>query len=289
MNHTTDNNSQTVQNEVIDIRELFSILKRRKKLISLVTGSITLLAVIYAFFIAKPVYEVKAVMELAQINKKPVQEITDLKQKVEVVFEVNSKGKKTEFPLVRNISLPKTTTNMMIIKTQGYDNPTAQQKLQEVISYIMSQQDKELSSYMDIQKKRLALTKEDIFRNKKLIVEIQKDINNYENKLLNISEQDAALAGIYAIEIGKKQTELNNANSKIYGLKNKKNDLELSISPLKIQKAAIIGKIEVLDSPIKPKKKLIIIVAFITGLMLSVFLAFFLEFLGGMRNEEKDV
>ena len=288
MNQTTNNNSQTVQNEVIDLRELFSILKRRKKLISLVTALITIFAIVYAFFIAKPVYEVKAVMELAQIDKKPVQNITDLKQKVEVIFEVNMKGKKTDFPIISSISLPKKTKNIMIIMAKGYDNSTAQQELQKVISYIISLQDKELDSYTDIHKKRLTLIKEDIDRNEHLSIQSKKDISNYESKFLNISKEDAALAGIYAIEIGKKQTELNNISSKIYNLKNQKNDLELSISPLKIQKAATIGKIEVLDSPIKPKKKLIVIVAFITGLMLSVFLAFFLEFLRGIKEEDSE-
>ncbi len=279
------NNTQYIQEDKIDIRELFSVLKRRKNLIWSVTGLFTLLALIYVF-VAKPVYEVKVAIELAQINKKPVQDTIDLKQKVEIVFEVNVKGKEIVFPLVSSVSLPKKTKNIMIIQAQGYANDTAKQKLQEVANFIISIQDKEMNSYTNIQKKRLTLVMEDINRNKQLSIEIKKGINNYENMLLNISKQDAALAGIYAIEIGKKQTELNEATSEVYALKNNKNDLELSISPLKMQKATIIGKIEVLDKPIKPKKKLIVIVAFITGLMLSIFLAFFLEFIRGSREEE---
>ena len=282
------NNTQYIEEDNIDLRELFSIFKRRKKLILGVTVLFTLLALVYVL-IAKPVYEVKAVMELAQIDKKPVQNTTDLKQKVEVIFEVNVKGKEVEFPLVSGVSLPKKTKNIIVIQAQGYDNDTAKQKLQEVTNFIISLQDKEVSIYTDIQKKRMNLIKKDISRNEQLSIEIEKDINNYENKLLNISKQDAALAGIYAIEIGKKQTELNNVTSKVYNLKNRKNDLELSISPLKIQKAVTIGKIEVLNKPIKPKKKLIVIVAFITGLMLSILLAFFLEFIRGSKEETQEV
>jgi len=37
---------------------------------------------------------------------------------------------------------------------------------------------------------------------------------------------------------------------------------------------------------VKPKKALIIIVAFITGLMFSIFLAFFLAFLRGLKEEK---
>ncbi len=282
------NNTPYIEEDKNDIREFFSVVKRRKKLIWSVTALLVLLALVYVF-IAKPVYEVKATMELALIDKKPVQEIEDLKEKIEVVFEVNLKGKEKEFPLISSISLPKKTKNMMTIQTQGYDNNTAQQKLQEVISHIVSLQDKELDDYTDIQKKKIDLVTEDIIQHEHLSREIKKDIGTYKEKLLDISKQDAALAAIYVIEIGKKQTELNDLTSKVYDLKNQKNDYELSISPFKVQKATTIGKIEIFDDPIKPKKALIVIVAFITGLMLSIFLAFFLEFLRNIKREEQGV
>ena len=47
----------------------------------------------------------------------------------------------------------------------------------------------------------------------------------------------------------------------------------------------IVGEIITNDYPIKPKKKLIVTVAFVTGLILSIFLVFFLEFIG--KTEEK--
>jgi uncharacterized protein involved in exopolysaccharide biosynthesis len=43
----------------------------------------------------------------------------------------------------------------------------------------------------------------------------------------------------------------------------------------------VIGDISVGHQPIKPKKKLIITVAFVMGLILSVFLAFFIEVVRG--------
>ena len=280
-----NNNAQCVQEGTIDLRELFAVLKRRKKFIWMTTGIITLLALAYVF-IAKPVYEVKSIIELAQIDKKPVQNANDLKQKIEFIYDVNVKGKKIELPIVKSISLPKKSKNLMIITTHGYDNDSARKKLQEVIAYLSSLQDKELNIYIQTQKERLQLIKSDLDRNQKLTEQINNDIGNYQEKLLGISKEDAALAGIYSIEIGKKQTELNNITDKIYTLKNDKNDIELSISPLRIHKTSIVGKVEVLDKPVKPKKKLIVIVAFITGLMLSVFLAFFLEFMQGMKKEE---
>jgi uncharacterized protein involved in exopolysaccharide biosynthesis len=50
-----------------------------------------------------------------------------------------------------------------------------------------------------------------------------------------------------------------------------------------------VGAILTNDYPAKPKKKLIIIVAFITGLILSVFLVFVIEFFRGFKENEGDV
>ena len=51
-----------------------------------------------------------------------------------------------------------------------------------------------------------------------------------------------------------------------------------------IDNAKVIGKISISNYPIKPKKKLIVVVAFITGLILSIFLVFFMEFIS--KNKE---
>ena len=213
--------TQYIQEESIDVRELFSILTKRKKLIWLSTALFTLLALAYVF-LAKPVYEVKAVVELAQIAKKPVHPVETIKQKVETIFEVDVKGKEIKLPIVSSISIPKKTANILVIQAQGTNNNSAKEKLQDVISYITKEQNKELNNYSQIQRKRLFLTQGDIEQNKQFIKKTKNDIRHYENKLLTISKQDAALAGIYAIEIGKKQTELNSAINKIYHLKNKK-------------------------------------------------------------------
>jgi len=47
----------------------------------------------------------------------------------------------------------------------------------------------------------------------------------------------------------------------------------------RVKMTQIVRELTIGEQPVKPKKKLIIIVSFIAGLMFSVFLAFFLEFL----------
>ena len=272
------------EEDTIDLRELWAVLGKRKRLIWLITGVVTLAALAYVLLV-RPVYEVKGVVELAQIDKKAVQNANDLKQKLSFVYGVNAKGKKREYPLVQAITLPKKSKNLLVVTARGYNNASAKEKLESVIEYLQKVQNREIDIYIQTQKKRLALTVGDLKRNQQLVAQIEKDLKDYGKKLLSISKQSAALAGIYSIEIGKKQTELNNIINQLYYLRDTLNDIQLSISPLKIHKTIIIGSIEELDKPVKPKKTLIVVVAFITGLMLSIFLVFFLEFLQSERKE----
>lgn len=82
------------------------------------------------------------------------------------------------------------------------------------------------------------------------------------------------------------QIDVDLANKKIQ-LAEQIEKLEYSMSEQNVQNSKVIGDYVIKDYPVKPKKKLIVVVAFITGLMLSVFLAFFLEFIQAGRKEEK--
>jgi len=55
----------------------------------------------------------------------------------------------------------------------------------------------------------------------------------------------------------------------------------------KIRSSKLVGEITVSDKAVKPKKTLVVVVAFITGLILSIFLAFFMEFIQGAKREEQ--
>lgn len=54
-----------------------------------------------------------------------------------------------------------------------------------------------------------------------------------------------------------------------------------------VHPTAVVDKIIISDEPIKPKKQLIIAVAFISGLLLGVFMAFFREFISNGRKVDE--
>lgn len=287
------NNEQQNNTEIIDLKELFYILKKRKKIIYLFTVLVTLFAIIYAFFLAKPVYDVRAMIEIGKMDagtkdETPLDNLGDVKQKLVYLYGVNSK-KKREYPRVKSITIPKKSKSIFSITVEGRDNESAISHIDKLVHKLESDYAEKIKTYIDTQKELITLTQYDILMSQKNLDDIQKTLKDYNKKILNITEKDAALAGLYTIQISQNQSRLQEIQSRISGLKTRKFNLNLSMAPLRITQTHIIGNVEVLKKPIKPKKALIVIVSFITSLMLSIFLVFILEFVGSFkepRNEE---
>lgn len=271
--------------DTIDVRELFLVLKKRKKMIWGATTLLTLSALAYVF-IAKPVYQVKTMIEIGQIDAKPIDSVNDIKEKLSYEYQLNAKEKEIELPRVASISVPKGSNNILSMEIHGYSNDDAVKYIQTVIQKIETDYKEKTDAYTNSQIQLIKLIQSDIKDNTESLKKMEGALETYSQKIISLKSEDAALAGIYTLQIGQKQTELQNLKKYISELKNKEQELNLSITPLMMKPTRTVGELETLDKPIKPKKALIIVAAFITGLMLSVFLAFFLEFLQGVKKTE---
>ncbi len=314
----TNNNTQ---NDVIDLRELFSVLKKRRKMIGIVTGLLTVLAIVYAL-IATPQYEAKAFLEIGDYktnnNKVLLDNASQLSKKLNILFIdkfKNLKGRKSE---VTSISVPKGQTSFLEVKSLATDNTLAKKEIKEILKYI---QEKHKSILVDVKNRReikiknieshitniqneelsflnkkIDLTKKDLKSSNDELIKLTKNLNESKNEdlafrtLALIQKKDALRyrsdSNIRLIDLENTKNSLE--TSKINNLIEKKTLLKSMLLPYNYKNTQIIGDILTSDHPIKPKKKLIVIVAFITGLMLSVFLAFFLEFIGGMKKDSED-
>ena len=274
----------------IDLKELFYTIKQRKNLILGITSIMTLLAIVYAFMFAKQVYEVKAMIEIGKLDSGtkdeiPLADINDVKQKLEYLYGVNSK-KKRAYPRVKAISVAKKSKSIFAVVVEGRDNQSAQKRIDEVVNALENAYAQKIKTYIDTKNELISLTQNDITTSQKNLKDTAGTLKDYTTKMLNITEKDAALAGLYTIQISQNQLRVQSLQARISALKTKAFNLKLSIAPLRITQTHIVGQVEVLDKPVKPKKVLIVIVTFITGLMFSIFFVFFLSFLQGLKEEK---
>jgi LPS O-antigen subunit length determinant protein (WzzB/FepE family) len=62
--------------------------------------------------------------------------------------------------------------------------------------------------------------------------------------------------------------------------------LQYEISPLKMKNHQVVGELIEYDYPVKPKKKLIVIVALVTAFVMAIFLVFLIDFFRKEREEK---
>jgi len=279
------NTTQYLEEEKIDLKKIFNILKNRKRLLFLIPIFVTLTALIYVFFIAKPVYSVRTMIEVGQIEGKPVDNINNIQQKLSYEYHVNSKGVSKKLPYVKNVSVPKKSNSIISLTIYGNNNEEAKKYIETVIHKIEIDYREKTNASINNTNELINHIQRDINDHSKNLTKMEKELETFNQKIISLKSEDAALAGIYVMQIGQSQTEINNLKKYISTLKNKLQALKFSLTPVMIRPTRIVGDIETIEKPIKPKKKLIVIATFIVSLMFSVFLAFFLDFIERTRKE----
>ena len=263
------------EEDEIDLKDLIKTILRYKKFIFIFTFFITFLAGLYVYF-KKPIYEIKANLQAGYINKwnedriikeyfyNPNALIVYIKNTYD-----NSKNDKIKYPKVF-VSLVKNTKDILNIKIDDFSNERAINYLNEILKDINSKENAKIDMYKKIINQKIKILQES---KKQLLINKQ----NYLNKIKSINDSQIISNLLQAIADIQKQVL--SINEKIINLKSQ-------LSPLNIIKTQIIGKVEKSNKPVKPKKTLIIIIAFITGFILSIFLVFFIEFIRSLKEED---
>lgn len=328
-------NKEYVEEE-IDLRELFSIIIRKKYFILIFTLIVTTLAFIYVS-IKTPVYEIKSVVRIGYINSSLVENSNILEKKLRLIFSVDNKLAITkEEGIVSDISAVKKVDNFLEITTQAYSNEKALEKNNQVVEFLQNEYKYKIDEYIlltnlniknleeqikyvenvtKVEKQsqidflnnvdlssienRLKFNKEKLEQYQENINEISKrrssndtqnmlsamEMLNYQNLILNLQNQIENLnkekQDILSEKIPSLKRDLE------FDIKNKLEDLKDKIELEKLKftnniakNSEIVGEIQVDEDAIKPKKALIIVVSFVTGFILSIFLVFFMSFIG---------
>ena len=337
------NTQTTMQEDTIDLRELFAVLKRRKKLIWLVTGLFTLLALVYVL-VAQPWWQADVTLEIGKYKEIKTNETiylenaSSVSQRLKTAYIDVFEYTKDRDSKIKSISSAKKNPQFITITALGKSNELALSELQKVIDELQDKHQKIIDeaiaqkqsqldgidrSILEINQNKIPQIEEGIkyLQEVKLpainqkITTVKNDLNKSirqkdeaTQNLLSL-KNEASLAALrlaqiqgleYKISENKmKLIDLDSERQKIIssnlpalkrgllGIKNielpklqeSRKLVVISMQGHNYENTKIVGEIITQDKPVKPKKLLILIVAFITGLMFSVFLAFFVEFI----------
>ena len=297
------------QDDEIDLQELFGIVWAKKTLIIGMTTIITLVAGIYVFNKTPPIpiYKVNALIEIGSYqlynststSKVIIEPTIELSKKLNVLFVDRNE-------VITSISVAK-HNSFIDIKSEANSNEIASREILSVMSFI---RDKHQSILNDVKNRheleiKKINTKIDNIKNKeiKLLVEKIKiqtlSLNDYELLLKhtekNIKAIESSNPMLTALKLMEKRdlflfiTKLKLQLIDMYNEKNKLETISIDnllkerklilsmLLPRNYKNSEIVGQLVTSDYPIKPKKKPIVMVAFIAGFILSIFLVFIMN------------
>jgi hypothetical protein len=318
------NQPQVYTEDEIDLRELFKTILKNKVKITIITLVITAMAVIYVF-VKTPIYGATALVEIGNYKKSNnngteralLDNGSELVKKLNVLFIDMYKNQEDLPSEILSIKLPKKQKNFIEIKAEGISNKEVVDNINKVYNYIrkkhqMVLDDVKAKREFEISNltKRIETTKtkeiplldSKIDLQKTALLNYKQELAKIDKNMKKIENTNPSLAALKLMEKRNISGFILKLSSTLLDMKNKRDMIEIvklpelseklnilktMLLPHNYKNSEIVGEIITDEHPIKPKKKLIVVVAFITGLILSIFLVFFLEFIKGFKEEEK--
>ena len=268
-----------IHEEEIDLREYINVLLKRKVIIILIFLIAVITAALVSYFVAispsPPIYQSSIVFSVAQIDDRAVVNITEaleimrssvLLDKVieRMGLEISAVQLKSQIE-VKNLK----GTNFIEISVAADTSEKAKSLIENVIEVFIKQNQIEYQERVKFIEDKLKILEEQIAEFKKNIQEIEKT-----KKKIAVTEELSEGERQFQISLllSSSVTERNLYNNLI----NQANSLNASLKNCEDFK--IINNTQIPILPIKPNIKLNILIAGVLGLLIGIFVVFFLEF-----------
>lgn len=314
---------QVKNEDEIDLRELFKTIMQYKKFIAVMTVSVTLLAVVYSL-LQTPIYEAKALIEIGDYksdnnnnnNRILLDNVTQLEKKMTTLFIDMVKEEKNKEFEINSITIPKGLTNFLEIKSEAISNKSATEGIEKIVLHIQKEHQKTLDDVKqrrefelkninlqikDIQDKTVALLDKKIELQKNNLEDLRSQLASINENLKNLQALNPSLAALKLMEKRDISNAIINVTTQLFDMESQKNELltttiykleesrkllETLLLPHNYKNTLVVGQIIQHDKPVKPKKSLIVVVACVTGFIVSIFVVFLLEMFKSPKNEE---
>jgi len=201
-------NTLVIQEDEIDLRELFLTLIKNKMTIVLITSAITIAGALHAYT-KTPIFEVKSTIQIGHIGESLIDDPANISKILSVIFNVNDKSSSDEITdaNVKSIAQVKSVKNFIEVVTEGTSNDSALRKNMDVTAYTKN-------LYLDKIDQYILEKNHQIEKLKKEIIKIDTfDIKNLQEQI-KLLEKDGIKKDEDKI-IFLQKTELSSIESKI--------------------------------------------------------------------------
>ncbi len=306
MSYQEDNLRRNTGEDEISLIDLFLTLWKRKWVVIFITALVTIGAISISLYLPE-IYEVSAIIEVAKdADGKPLKNPQNLDEMITAGVFDGAIADSLDIPL-EDIPKFKTTipksSSLIKISVESLEPERAVSIVKEILEIIAA--DAQLSSsslQVEIKEKIgvLELEKNRLLQQKELII---KQLEQAEETIANLeTDREKAIFNSpdKAITVLLYSNEIQNQRNYNYGLREKLVDLNAQVeetdSTLKnlnlvfkrAEDTIVVKQPSVPRKPIKPKKLLIIVVALIFGFLSSIVIAFMMEFVSRIREQQNE-
>ena len=251
-----NNSNKNFTEDEIDLRELFATIMKGKKYIIGFAAFVTTLSLIYVSVIPK-IYEIKALVEIGNIVGTNTNTNTNT-----IVAKLNNiylDKQQANASTIKSVEVIKNTSDLILIVAESDKPNEAIADAKELVNYIEKQT-------LENNKQQLST----LTTKKKLLEDQEQSLSNQIKSIT--TEKNVSPLLVQSLMVAQSQvTESLFATTQ-------------AIQSSKL--GGLVGDISVSKDPIKPKKALIVTVAFVTSLVLGIFGVFFAEFLKSKPKED---
>ena len=264
-----------MQEEEIDLREYINVLLKRKGVIILIFLIAVIAAALVSYFAISPIYQSSAIFSVAQIDSRAVINITEsleiMRSNIlldEVInrmdLEISAGQLKSQIE-VKNLK----GTNFIEVSIVA-DLPEKAKNLAENITEVFIKQNQ--GKYRE----KVKLVEDRLKTLEEQIAEFEKNIQEIKKIIKEIAASEELSEGEKQFQTSLLLNSSVTERSLYNNLTNQASSLKTSLKSCEDFK--IINYAQLPAVPIKPNKKLNILIAGVLGLFVSIFVAFFLEF-----------
>lgn len=306
----------------IDLKEILLTISKYKKVIGLITFSVTLFAIVFVF-LKTPIYEVRALIEIGDYkadddsnNRILLENASQLEKKLTTLFIDMKKDEKNKEFEISSISITKGLGNFLEIKSEAFSNKNAKDGIEKIVFFIQKEHQKILDDVKerrefalkninlqikDIQDKTVFLLDKKIELQKNNLEDLRNQLASINENLKNLQVLNPSLAALKLMEKRDISNSIINVTTQLFDMENQKNQLltttiykleenkkmiETLLLPHNYKNTLVIGDIIQQTKPIKPKKSLIILIAFVSGFIVSIFFVFLFDRVISSKNEK---
>ena len=171
--------------------------------------------------------------------------------------------------------------SMIKVIQEGPDRRRVGKLLKGVVNKLIGNHLRKTESSIQPYRIHIENLEADIKEFQKSVAQMEAQLEEWRSEKMNIEKTDPAAVVSLQQTLWNRETDLRNIQKDLLSYRS-------FVDNLKEYKTKVVGGVKTKKNPVKPKKKLNVMIGGVVGLTMSLFLAFFIGYLGKVREREKE-